>query len=156
MSKSIFPKGDPDVIKFLEKFGGWQRVLDPAFDPPEALYEGFEAAGYERQRLDRMRATEGQPERDAWMQTIARCLYDWWLVSYFYLKKSPAERKYWPCPGFPGLTPGVRWQDYPNKEHRQEMFQEVMTRLNISEDDIDGWIESHPESFRSLGSNETL
>ncbi len=43
---SYFPKGDRELTKLLKEFGGWQRVLDPSFNPSEEIYQGFEAAGY--------------------------------------------------------------------------------------------------------------
>lgn len=150
MSKSLFPRMDPDVLKLLKQFGGWQRVLDPSFSPPEELYAGFEAAGYSRERLDKMRAFEGRTERDAWTDTIARCFYDWWRASY----NIPYTHHHASWPGYPGKTPGIRWQDYPNEGAGWEMFKDEMTRLSISKEDVDTWIESHSESFPPLGSNE--
>ncbi|HEY9774929.1 MAG TPA: hypothetical protein V6C81_14290 [Planktothrix sp.] len=147
MPYSIFPKGDPDAIKLLEKFGGWQRVLDPSFTPPEEVYAGFEAIGYSRERLNKMRATDGQSERDAWTATIAGTFYGWWWASYRnYGPKPPSSLHF---PGYPGRTPGVRWQDYPGdcwKGHEQ-----IMRRLSITRADIDRWIECHPEHFLPIG-----
>ncbi|MBS1952918.1 MAG: hypothetical protein JST89_01965 [Cyanobacteria bacterium SZAS-4] len=148
---SYFPKGDPDLIKFLENFGGWQRVLDPSFNPPEEIYQGFEAAGYTRERLDKMRALEGRTERDAWIATLAHISYAYWWASY--LQYGPKPHRSLHFPGYPGRTPGVRWYDHPSDCWKN--YEEKMKKLSIAKEDIDNWIECHPEEFLPIGSNET-
>ena len=147
MPHSIFPKGDPDVIKLVNRFGGWQRVLDPLFSPPEELYLGFEEAGYTRERLDKMRLTESQTEREAWIETVANCFYGWWRASHLMMG---TRYRHFRFPGYPGLTPGLRWQDYPINPDVNPgwgMYKDEMTRLSISRDDIDAWIDSRRERY---------
>jgi len=81
MCWSIFPRYDRDPAKILEEFGGWERVLDPAFQLPGRSYAVFERAGYSRQRLDKMRTEEGRPEREAWIERISDMSYQRWRAS---------------------------------------------------------------------------
>lgn len=128
-------------------------MLDPSFSPPEELYLGFEEAGYERERLDKMRLTEGQSEREAWVQTIANCFYAWWRASDQLIG---ANYRLFRFPGYPRVTPNLRWQDYPinpSVNDGWEIYKEPMTKLSITRDDIDAWIDSHSEAYPTPWSN---
>lgn len=144
MSDSFIPITDHEFFKRLQSFGGWQRVLDPSYNPTEELYQLFELAGYERSKLDRRRQKDGKPERDAWIESIAERLHYSWRVSVERITFIPTD---WA--GVPGHTPGVAWHQYPGFEE-WEGISETMKRLSIEEIEIDGFIDANSQRFPPL------
>jgi hypothetical protein len=135
---NILLQSDKQILEIVDKHGGWPRVLDPAFEPPEEIYACVEAAGYSRKNFDALRIAHGQPERVAWVEKIARSFYNWWRFSFL----------------LPERPPLVRWQDLPSPDC-WEMFVEPMTRLEISRDEVDNEINSKPAEYPPFSGNNT-
>ncbi|MGH9550230.1 MAG: hypothetical protein ACRD3W_12685 [Terriglobales bacterium] len=133
-------RGDHIIQSAIRKFGGWPRILDPAYEVEEEVYACIEAAGYTRADLDGLRKSFGKPEREAWIDEIAKSFYWWWRKS--------SETAFF-IGDVPGDTSTVRWQDYPNSTC-WAIFSEPMSRLIISRDDIDHCIDSDPANFPPL------
>ncbi len=53
---SLIPGVDWKLNRVLKKYGGWYSVMEPTFEPTEALYEELRKIGYDRERFDRSRA----------------------------------------------------------------------------------------------------
>lgn len=56
VEQSLIPCVDFRLNRVLKKYGGWNCVMNSAFEPTEKFYTELLAAGYDRQRFERSRA----------------------------------------------------------------------------------------------------
>ncbi len=134
--------------KIADKYGGWARILDPEFTPPEALYSELDAAGYPREDYEQARSN-GIPERQYRLWEIAGTLYSWWFDS---VNNMPHNLIPQICPG---RDNGTRWQEgnTPFAPQLTSFWQShllVMQQLSISKDDVDDFIWANPDKYPPL------
>lgn len=48
-------RADRSLRPIVERYGGWQRILDPQFQPPGDLYKALHSVGYGAESLDILR-----------------------------------------------------------------------------------------------------
>lgn len=58
---SLIPFQDVRLKKVVKKYGGWEKIMEKSFAPPDSLYVELEMIGFSRAEIDKSRAYKNDP-----------------------------------------------------------------------------------------------